>query len=76
MDNGECDVDHVRKVAEGLMEHFDAVQVFATRHDGAKDYTVSVNYGLGNVHARRSLVRVWVLRQDEIERENVREDLA
>jgi hypothetical protein len=76
MEDGERDLEHVRRVAEGLMEHFDAVQVFATRHDGTRDFTVSVNYGLGNVHARRSVVRTWSLRQDEMERENVREDLA
>lgn len=74
MNDAETDVERLRKVADSLMEHFDAVQVFATRHDTAIDATVSVNWGRGNWHARRNLVRLWGERQDEQDREEVRRD--
>lgn len=55
-----------------LMEHFDTVQIFVTRHMPAEmDGTVSYNDGSGHWLARRGQVNDWVLQCDERVRLNV-----
>lgn len=48
-----------------LMEHFDAIQIFATRFVGGQ--TESCQRGGGNWYARKALTRDWVLRSDQQE---------
>lgn len=49
---------HVAK----LNEHFDSVQIFVTKMDGAD--TVRINIGEGNWCARYGHVKLWVQWQD------------
>ena len=58
------DIDRVRRAAVLLMEHFDTVQIFATRHVDDDTGTVSVQWGGGNWFARRGQIGEWVLKQD------------
>lgn len=71
------DVKRLKDACEALSEHFDSVQIFATRlsddeeSDGAG--TVNVNYGSGNWFARYGPVYAWTVKQDEINRKETRE---
>lgn len=67
----EQDVELLKSAALNLGEHFDTVQIFATRHQTETEEdtgTVNVNYGVGNWFARLGFVKDWVLRQDEYTR--------
>lgn len=62
----------VQKALAQLMEHFDTVQIFATRWDPQDCTTGSINRGNGNFYARIGQVREWVEREDEAARVEVR----
>lgn len=65
----------VRRAASGLAEHFDSVHIFCTRQGTATESgTVNVNCGEGNWFARYGQVREWVVKQEELSRQSVRED--
>lgn len=55
----ERDLNVVKKHTALMMEHFDSVQIFATRYDGTVG-TVRVSYGGGNFFARYGLAKLWV----------------
>lgn len=46
-----------------LIENFDAVQIFATRHEGDKG-TIRVEVGRGNWFARLGHISAWLDSQD------------
>jgi hypothetical protein len=73
-----ADTDHSRAILErhvaALMEHFDAVQVFATRFDDRETQTFAD--GAGNWNARRGMVAYFIRRQDQIERMELVAELA
>jgi hypothetical protein len=50
-----------------LREHFDSVQIFASRWnpDGKESDTFSYSMGQGNYNARYGQVRGWILKQEE-----------
>lgn len=52
-----------RAVAQ-LSEHFDTVQIIATRHDPKNDCTIVARKGVGNWHARFGSVREWLVREE------------
>lgn len=65
----------VEKTATDLAEHFDSVQIFASRHEPALESgTVTLNVGLGNFYARYGQVREWITMQDERERMKARKE--
>lgn len=55
----------VEKAAEELSEHFDSVQIFCTRHEGAKGTTEHIMLGKGNWFARMGSVQEFITRNDE-----------
>lgn len=56
-----------------LMEHFDSVQIFVTRHEEAKaGGTIYVNRGAGNWFARCGQIREWVVFEDQKIRETAK----
>lgn len=60
------DRDRVKKMVEQLGEHFDTVQIFATRHvPGDDNGTICVNRGSGNWCARYGQITEWVKYEDE-----------
>lgn len=70
-----ADVDRIKRVVAELGEHFDTVQVFATRcEDGTLDGTINVQFGAGNWFARYGQVRNWIVKEDEAIRAEVRKD--
>jgi hypothetical protein len=67
------DVAKLRKACESLIEHFDTVQIFATRAEqGELGGTVNVCWGAGNWFARYGQVKLWTIREDESARGEVR----
>jgi hypothetical protein len=54
----------VEKALEGLIEHYDNVQIFANRRnaDGDMQYT---QMGRGDWYSRYRQVRCWIIREDE-----------
>ena len=67
----------LRQAADGLMEHFDTVQLLVTKHvpeDKDLDGTVSLHIGRGNYYARFGQVIDWLTKQDEYTRDKCRGD--
>lgn len=70
-DNEDADLEMLRKHAGMLSEHFETVQIFATKlvPDGG---TITVSQGSGNWYARYGQIKEWCVKQDETTRKNVR----
>jgi hypothetical protein len=58
----------LRRHATQLREHFDAVQIVASRLVEEDDMTTRYEAGGGCWFARYGLMRSWVIRNDESER--------
>lgn len=68
------DMEMVRRKAQDLMEHFDTVHIFCTRHNPGDDNTSTISHGRGNYFARRGQIQDWVIVQEEGTRMSARED--
>ncbi len=69
------DLAIVKRHARSLMECFENVQIFATRHNPDGDSgggTIAVNWGLGNWYARFGQVREWMIQEQARAAEQVR----
>jgi hypothetical protein len=63
------DVKRVGRVVTELGEHFDSVQIFATRcESGELGGTITVHMGTGNWFTRYGQVKEWIVKQDEYTR--------
>jgi len=65
---GDDEQKRVDAVKESLLEHFDSVRIFVTRHNGSEDTTQSYETGGGNFYAQLGQVREWVCIQDQYQR--------
>lgn len=61
----------VQEAAKKLGEHFDAVVVLCSRHDGERG-TRTIAKGSGNWHAQYGIVREWLVDRDEDIRNDTR----
>lgn len=69
------DTELLKVAVQSLGEHFDSVQIFATRHEsGERNGTVCVNQGTGNWYARYGYVKEWITMEEEVTRAKVRKD--
>lgn len=72
MSTQDKDMERVQTAANQLMEHFDSVQIFVTRHEEAEHQgTININLGSGNYFTRSGHVREWVIKQDQKARQEV-----
>lgn len=56
-----ADVKRIQDALDALSEHYDTVQIFATRHEaGSLDGTLNFQRGVGNWYARRGQVADWL----------------
>ncbi len=62
--HAEDDYARVKRACQVLIEHFDAVQIFASR-DTPESGTLGIHCGLGNWFTRRGQVEDWRVKQDE-----------
>jgi hypothetical protein len=60
----------VQALVKELGEHFDAVVILCTRHDGEGTRTIAK--GCGNWHAQYGLVNEWLVNRDEETKIDVR----
>ncbi len=60
----DADEIRVQEAVNTLIEHFDSVQIFATRHDGSEYGTISVVNGQGNYFTRYGQVKRWVRKEE------------
>ena len=71
----DSDMERVREACRLLIEHFEGVQIFCSRHEsGELDGTINCQYGLGNWYARYGQVSAWLVKQDEEFRMEIRKD--
>lgn len=74
-DTEDQDMERVQNAINQLSEHFDAVQIFASRHEAEiEDGTISLNLGSGNWFARYGQVRNWIIKQEERDKEVIRKE--
>lgn len=72
------ELDQLTKLIDGavmrLLEHVDSVQIFVTKHKpGGKDTsTLHYTWGDGNWFTRYGQIKAWVVRQEEILRNEVK----
>lgn len=52
-----------------LLEHFDSVKIFVTRHDGDKQATDSYDAGGGNLYAQLGQIHEYLAYQDQYARD-------
>lgn len=64
----EGDKRMVDEVRDKLLEHFDSVRIFVSRHDGSSAQTVSYETGGGNFYAQLGQVAEWLAIQDQYQR--------
>lgn len=69
----ESDRKIVNEAADRLMEHFDSVRIFVTRHRGDTEESQGYTTGGGNFYAQAGQVSEWVVTQNENVRKNARE---
>lgn len=64
----------VKQAADLLIEHFDSVRIFVTKH-GSDDSTSCFEIGRGNFYAQFGQVTEWLSIQDQYQRnEPIRRD--
>jgi hypothetical protein len=65
-EQSDSDVELLKAHVAQLMEHFESIHIFATRHMPAElDGTVQVQWGGGNWFARYGQIKSWTIKQDE-----------
>lgn len=65
----EQDQKMVDDIRTKLLEHYDSVRIFVTRHDGDSSDTASYETGGGNFYAQLGQVQEWLAIQDEYQRQ-------
>ena len=67
MDDNQRDkkMELIKNQVRVLMNSFDTVQIFCTKHEGGEDsQTFEYNSGDGNFMARYGQVRAWMIHED------------
>lgn len=67
---GDADLQIVAAHADRLMEHFDSVQIFVSRHLQDGD-TRAISRGAGNYCARIGQIKEWIIEIDQAARNNI-----
>lgn len=58
----------VDKCRDQMLEHFDSVRVFVTKHNGGESETQSYETGGGNFYAQLGQVTEWLSIQEQYQR--------
>lgn len=58
------DVERVKAACATLMEFFDSVQIFATRHNGGDNATTHIQFGDGPWFTRYGQIQHWMIGQN------------
>jgi hypothetical protein len=69
----DADTKRVTEALGSLIEHFDSVHIFATRHEsGEENGTINLSIGRGNWFSRYGQIRTWIEREEEKSRIDIR----
>jgi hypothetical protein len=71
MTTGDHEEQLIDAALKTLSEHFDGVQIFATRYESDGN-TLNIARGHGNFFARYGHVQEWVIGQEELQRARAR----
>lgn len=72
----KADNERVMAALQTLIEHFDTVQIFVTRHEAGRcDGTIHVIHGEGNYFARLGQISEWVVQERERARCKLRNEV-
>lgn len=71
MTEADEDIQRVDAALDVLRDHFDSVQIYCTRYDGAEG-TTEIAKGTGNWFARLGQIREWLIKMDEERRDHSR----
>ena len=72
-DPRDVDLERLMDACDRLSAYFETVQIFATKPNKDKDNsTLMFNQGQGNYFARYGQVKDWILREEEVSRNQVR----
>jgi hypothetical protein len=75
MSDDKPDLILLRKACSTLIEHFDTVQIFVTRHEPTENHgTVNIHIGRGNWFARYGHIKEWILLEEETARMKAHRD--
>ena len=74
MTDRDADIATIDRFLAQLSEHFDAIEIFATRHNPHNNESIAVNHGIGNWYARHGQVRDYVAREAERARIAMRDE--
>lgn len=72
-DKTDRDIQMIQMAVDRLGEHFDSVQIFCTRHEGASG-TTRMAVGGGNWFARYGQIIYWLHQQQEDARQEAHQD--
>lgn len=62
----EKDLALINDALNTLIEHFDSVQIFVSRHEEAvSNGTITLQNGRGNWFTRYGQIKQWIIRSDE-----------
>ena len=65
----------INSALDMLVEHFDTVQIFCSRHEANKENgTVGFQAGRGNMYAREGQIKSWLTKHKERLKEEVRNE--
>jgi hypothetical protein len=73
MTQADNDYNLVKKHTAQLMEHFDTVQIFVTKHEPNAG-TINCQLGMGNWYARYGLIKAWCKREERRFELEIKED--
>lgn len=57
-------LDVLKRHTAQIMEHFDAIQIFATKENAEEQTTTVMSWGGGNWYARFGQVQEWIVQQN------------
>lgn len=72
MNDETKDIKRLDLICGQLMEHYDTVQIFVSKHEG--ELTCTLNRGRGHWYARYGQIQQWIERCNEQERDQTRKE--
>lgn len=75
LDQQEFDDALIRRALDLVSEHFDTVRIFVTRDSvNSIQETMAHSTGRGSFYAQYGHIKMWTLRQEELEKSQARKD--
>lgn len=69
------DSERLQKAIDTLGEFYDAVQIFANRHEPEHGGTIFSSRGVGNWYSRYGQVKTWIISEEERTKEDLRRSM-